>query len=290
MEMERNRYIYKIFAGDDLLPFYVGVGNTTSKRRRELVHSREAVGGWAHRGNAPKKEFIRDCIERGIAFRYEYERHLTTDDAHAREIELVLHFGRRDLGTGCLFNACAGGWGTRNFAPSTIAKLRAQRHTEETKARIAASHIGIRQSDESRAKIKAARAKQVLPAGEAHKLFGTGSQSPEALKLAEATRRYRARQRGENVPLQREAKPKAPKKPRGGQIGSKRSEETKALLSAKKLGAGNPNFGKHKTHCKRGHEYTEANTIIRKSGVKNCRECKRLARAGAIEDAHDRLS
>ena len=27
------------------------------------------------------------------------------------------------------------------------------------------------------------------------------------------------------------------------------------------------------THCGRGHEYTEANTIIRSNGRRNCREC-----------------
>jgi len=29
-----------------------------------------------------------------------------------------------------------------------------------------------------------------------------------------------------------------------------------------------------RTHCKRGHEFTPANTIIRKNGVRNCRACR----------------
>jgi hypothetical protein len=31
-----------------------------------------------------------------------------------------------------------------------------------------------------------------------------------------------------------------------------------------------------RTHCKRGHEFTEANTYITRSGYRNCRECHRL--------------
>ena len=33
---------------------------------------------------------------------------------------------------------------------------------------------------------------------------------------------------------------------------------------------------KHKTHCKRGHPFDEANTFIRKDGGRICRECSRI--------------
>lgn len=32
-----------------------------------------------------------------------------------------------------------------------------------------------------------------------------------------------------------------------------------------------------KTHCKRGHLYTEANTQFKRDGTRCCRECKRQA-------------
>ena len=34
-----------------------------------------------------------------------------------------------------------------------------------------------------------------------------------------------------------------------------------------------PNFTGNSTHCKHGHEYTEANTYRRRNGSKHCREC-----------------
>lgn len=30
---------------------------------------------------------------------------------------------------------------------------------------------------------------------------------------------------------------------------------------------------RHKTHCKRGHEFTDANTYVRPNGVRECRTC-----------------
>lgn len=41
------------------------------------------------------------------------------------------------------------------------------------------------------------------------------------------------------------------------------------------LERGDGNQNKNKTHCVRNHEFTEANTIWRKSGSRGCRTCKR---------------
>lgn len=34
-----------------------------------------------------------------------------------------------------------------------------------------------------------------------------------------------------------------------------------------------PASGIHKTHCMHGHEFTEKNTLIKRNGSRNCREC-----------------
>ncbi len=41
-------------------------------------------------------------------------------------------------------------------------------------------------------------------------------------------------------------------------------------------GIGPTALNKRKTHCPAGHEYTEQNTRVSKSGKRHCRECNRL--------------
>jgi hypothetical protein len=275
-----NRYVYKIFAGDDLFPFYVGVGHEKTKNdrsRRELIHIREARSGvW--KSNTPKNEFILECLQAGVEFRYEYERGLTTDEAHRREIELILHYGRQDLGTGCLLNACAGGWGSKSFAPSTIAKMRAFRHSEETRAKVSKTRKDrrIRHSQETldriAATLRAKFAESPPPRGPASPNWKSDDGGDaRTLKFREGTRRWRARQRGEDVPLisnkgkpapyvSPESRQRAAEKIRGTKRSDEarakmsavakmrkrgpRSEETKAKISAAKKGEKNYNWGK----------------------------------------------
>ena len=43
-------------------------------------------------------------------------------------------------------------------------------------------------------------------------------------------------------------------------------------------GKSSPANNRLKTHCKNGHEFTESNTFIKKSGHRNCRKCTRELR------------
>lgn len=40
------------------------------------------------------------------------------------------------------------------------------------------------------------------------------------------------------------------------------------------------------THCKRGHEFTPENTIIRKNGWRNCRKCSDMSRKKYAEKSN----
>ncbi|WP_369073974.1 HNH endonuclease signature motif containing protein [Hymenobacter sediminis] len=48
------------------------------------------------------------------------------------------------------------------------------------------------------------------------------------------------------------------------------------VLDKMKKGRWKGNGNEKKTHCPHGHEYTPENTVVRVSGARRCRECKRI--------------
>jgi len=163
----RDRYVYTLFmrlpGGTCLVPFYVGVGKLGTKRY--LHHEREARYGSVRRLHE-KHQFILDAIALGFEIYPQLETdNLTIDEACFREIVLIAHYGRRDIGTGCLFNRAAGGFGVKNLAPSTRIKVLAaaraanigSKHAPERNKKIAAFHKGKPKTPESRAKLSASR-------------------------------------------------------------------------------------------------------------------------------------
>lgn len=52
--------------------------------------------------------------------------------------------------------------------------------------------------------------------------------------------------------------------------GMTHSEETRAKIAAAKRAADKP------THCRRGHLFTEENTIVKKDGYRRCRTCNNV--------------
>lgn len=156
-----NYYVYQ-YLREDMTPYYIGKG--TNGRMYSKLHN----------VNLPPKERIQVVNDQ-----------LTEEQALALEIELIAKYGRKDIGTGILRNLTDGGEGTSGYVLSedTKQKIRDKRalqmtteetrkkmsesrkgktHTEETKRKIAEGAKGRKKSLEEIAKIKAARAKQVI--------------------------------------------------------------------------------------------------------------------------------
>ncbi len=153
--MKRDRYVYALFAGEQRVPCYIGVG----KLERMHRHMRDARRGYV--GNNPRKcRTLIACLRRGIVVvPVKVASNLTVGEAYAVETALVEFYGRRGAG-GCLLNAAKGGFGGRDPLPSTREKIRLARvgakTPEETRARCAAAQRGRKHSEETKKKISAA--------------------------------------------------------------------------------------------------------------------------------------
>ena len=88
-----------------------------------------------------------------------------------------------------------GQWG-RKDSPETQAKKSAAAFLREAARKADPVKDAARNE-----KIRAARANQIMPSGEAHHKFNKGSDDPKAIALRDATRRWRERQKGLDVPF-----------------------------------------------------------------------------------------
>lgn len=61
----------------------------------------------------------------------------------------------------------------------------------------------------------------------------------------------------------------------------KRQEQISAMIISWRERDSGYNANRAKTHCLRGHEFTEENTYIGKHGNRNCRACRRVQYAAA---------
>lgn len=168
MTQAREHYVYALYAGRQLQPCYIGVG----KGGRLDQHLRYIKAN-TFRGNMRKHRTLRACWLRGIPIvAKRIATDLTVDQAYCFERLLVSIYGRRDLHTGCLLNAAAGGFGPRRFAGNTRAALAeaGRRHmarpeirkmlnerksTPEARRKWALAAKGRVPTDEARAKMSA---------------------------------------------------------------------------------------------------------------------------------------
>lgn len=118
---QRFHYVY-VVPDENGNPCYIGAG----KGRRIKRHMQWAQGDIID-GNKAKSEYLIDCLNREIAIEpYKVAEELTREEALAYEQVLIAWYGRRDLGTGVLFNASDGGIGTNNMSPITKQRIREQ--------------------------------------------------------------------------------------------------------------------------------------------------------------------
>lgn len=151
-----DRYVYAIEEKHGRM-IYVGVG----KGNRWAWHLKQARRGIVGKQNPAKGEYLIHCLAAGIELEtYKIAEHLTIDEACKLEIEVIELLGRRDLGTGPLLNASAGGFGVKNLSANTKARIgmaNARRvWTPEARANKAASQKGRKSSPIAIAKTVAA--------------------------------------------------------------------------------------------------------------------------------------
>ena len=146
MSIKLKYYVYRHIRLDTGVPFYVGIG---SKRRLESVYS------WEPEYERAYSSSYRSNLWNHIAKKHGWEVEIMfeTNDPillREKEIEFIALYGRRDQNLGSLVNFTDGGDGTHNVSQHAR-KIISQRLT------------GIVRSEETRKKIRAARAKQIMP-------------------------------------------------------------------------------------------------------------------------------
>ena len=121
-------YAYMWLRENDGTPWYVGKGSGNRAYQRSLNH-------WA-----PTNRALILILNRS-----------SEQEAFNTEIKLIRNWGRKDLGTGCLYNYTNGGDG----ASAGNQYLLGYHHTSESKQKVSRALRGVKKSAETRAKMKA---------------------------------------------------------------------------------------------------------------------------------------
>lgn len=164
-------YVYKYTDPTNMEPIYVGKGQGD----RLDIHWKQRI--YHLNDNNPFLRRLRKIHDAGkqpiIEKIWEQDRSFESDElaeefALLVEQEAIEKYGRRDLGTGTLWNLTDGGEGTSGMKHSDEAKAKiaeaskGRKHRESSKQLIASKTSRIK-SDAEKDKIRAARAKQPEP-------------------------------------------------------------------------------------------------------------------------------
>lgn len=173
----KNWFTYIHYTFSKHTPFYVGIGCLPNR-----VHSKRN-----------RSEQWREASQYGFYFLV-LHRDLSRDEARELEKELVLRYGRIDLGTGTLVNLNAGGQGV-NPSEATRYKQganRGKKFSEEWRRKLSESHKGqkahnkgVKATPEEAARLKAMRHAQVLTEETRQKFVAarTGRKDPPEVRL-----------------------------------------------------------------------------------------------------------
>jgi len=123
-----NNYYTYAYLREDGIPYYIGKG----------------------KGKRAYKKTKRDSIKppKDISRIIKLKQNLTEEEAFKHEIYMIDVFGRKDLGTGFLYNRTDGGEGTLGvkITPEFREKMRmivtSRKHTEEAKEKISKANTG----------------------------------------------------------------------------------------------------------------------------------------------------
>lgn len=150
-------YVYRHIRLDTNQPFYIGIGSDRNYSRSYTKKRRNQF--W--RNVAEKTEFVVEIILDDLSW----------EEACLKEIEFILLYGRRDIGTGILVNMTNGGDGALGRIPYKRTKHHLEKikqinlgkpMMEETKIRLRSANIGKTASNETREKMSRSQKGKII--------------------------------------------------------------------------------------------------------------------------------